>query len=66
MKKQLVIQKTSIERFQAAINELHGDGYELTDFHVIYDAGSLVGVFGVMELNEPQKPQRFYLEPMVG
>ena len=66
MKKYLVIQKTSIERFQAAINDLHGDGYELTDFQVAYDADSLCMFFGVMELKEPQKPQRFYLEPMVG
>ena len=30
-----------IEKFQAAINDLHGDGYELTDFQVVYDAGEL-------------------------
>ena len=66
MDKYLVIQKTSISKFQAALNDLHGDGYELTDFQVVSDAGEPVGFFGVMQLKEPQKPQRFYLEPMVG
>ena len=66
MKKYLVIQKTSASKFQAALNDLHGDGYELTDFQVVSDAGEPVSFFGVMQLKEPQKPQRFYLEPMVG
>ena len=66
MKEYLVIEKTSASKFQASLNDLHGDGYELTDFQVVSDdADSLVGFFGVMELKNPQKPQRFYLEPMV-
>ena len=52
MKKYLVIQKTSASKFQAALNDLHGDGYELTDFQVVSDAGEPVGFFGVMKLRQ--------------
>ena len=62
MKEYLVIQKTSASKFQAALNDLHGDGYELTDFQVVSDDGEPVGFFGVMKLI---KPTRFNLEPMV-
>ena len=45
--------------FRQRLTTCHGDGYELTDFQVVYDADSPVGFFGVMELKKPQKPQRF-------
>ena len=53
MKKYLVIQKTSASKFQAALNDLHGDGYELTDFVVVSDDGEPIGWFGVMKLIKP-------------
>ena len=62
MKKYLVIQKTSASKFQAALNDLHGDGYELTDFVVVSDDGEPIGWFGVMKLI---KPTRISLKPKV-
>ena len=63
MKEYLVIQKTSASKFQAALNDLHGDGYELTDFEVVSDDGEPVGFFGVMKLI---KPTRFNLDAKTG
>ena len=62
MKEYIVIQKTSASKFQASLNDLHGDGYELVDFVVVSDDGEPIGWFGVMKLI---KPTRFNLEPMV-
>ena len=55
MDKYLVIQKTSIEKFQASINAVHADGYNLTQFQVVSDAGDAVAFFGVMEKREPTR-----------
>ena len=64
-KKYILVRCDSMKDFEERINENFADGYELTDFQVVSDAGEPVGFFGVMELKNPQKPQRFYLEPMV-
>ena len=58
MKEYIVIQKTSASKFQASLNDLHGDGYELVDFVVVSDDGEPIGWFGVMKL--------INIEPMVG
>ena len=52
MKEYLVIQKTSASKFQAALNDLHGDGYELTDFQVVSDDGEPVGFFRCDETHQ--------------
>ena len=62
MKEYLVIGKTSASKFQAALNDLHGDGYELTDFQVVSDDGEPVSFFGVMKLI---KPTRIHIDPLV-
>ena len=62
MKEYLVIEKTSASKFQASLNDLHGDGYELTDFQVVSDDGEPVSFFGVMKLI---KPTRISLKPKV-
>ena len=53
MKEYLVIEKTSASKFQASLNDLHGDGYELVDFVVVSDDGEPIGWFGVMKLIKP-------------
>ena len=64
MGKYLVLRESTPELIEDAMNEKIEKGYELSQF--VVKSEPLEMYVAVMELKKPQKPQRFYLEPMVG
>ena len=64
MAKYVVIREVTAELIEDKMNDYFEKGYELSQF--VFKSAPLEMYVAVMELKKPQKPQRFYLEPMVG